>query len=59
MRLKYGRSTGDSAYARKGTTSRVIVASRSKVSFDQMPTPASEIMDGSLFSGIQVIGYCL
>jgi hypothetical protein len=30
---KDGRSTGNSAYARKGTTLRVMVASRPKVSF--------------------------
>jgi hypothetical protein len=30
---KNGRSAGNGAYARKGTTSRVMVASRPKVSF--------------------------
>jgi hypothetical protein len=33
--LKYCRSAGNSAYAQKGTTSRAMVASRSKVSFWQ------------------------
>jgi hypothetical protein len=33
MRLTNGRSTGNGAYTRKGTTLRVMVASRSKVSF--------------------------
>jgi hypothetical protein len=31
--LKNGRSAGNGAYVRKGTMSRAIVASRSKVSF--------------------------
>jgi hypothetical protein len=31
--IRYGRSAGNSAYARKGTTSRVMVSSRPKVSF--------------------------
>jgi hypothetical protein len=30
---KNGRSAGNGVYARKGTTSRVMVASRSKISF--------------------------
>jgi hypothetical protein len=33
MHLKNGRSAGNGAYARKGTTSKVMVASRLKVSF--------------------------
>jgi hypothetical protein len=33
---------------RKGTISRVMVASRPKVSFDQMAAPVPEIMGGSL-----------
>jgi hypothetical protein len=33
MHLKSGRSAGNCAYARKGTTSRVMVANRPKVSF--------------------------
>jgi hypothetical protein len=39
------RSTGNSAYARKETTLRVMVASRPKVCFDQMATTVPEIMD--------------
>jgi hypothetical protein len=31
--FKNGRSTGNGAYAWKGTTSRVVVASRSRISF--------------------------
>jgi hypothetical protein len=34
--FKNGISSGNSAYARKGTSSSVMVASRPKVSFDQM-----------------------
>jgi hypothetical protein len=37
--FKNGRRAGNGAYERKGTTSRVMVANRAKV---------SEIMDGSL-----------
>jgi hypothetical protein len=33
----------------EGTTSRLIVVSRSKVSFDRMAAPGPEIMDGSLY----------
>jgi hypothetical protein len=33
MHLNNGRSTGNSAYARKGNTSRVMVVTRPKVSF--------------------------
>jgi hypothetical protein len=47
MHLKNDRSAGNGAYARKRTTSRVKVASRLKVSFDQMAEPVPEIMDGS------------
>jgi hypothetical protein len=46
IHLKNGRSAGTSAYARKGTISRVTVASRPKVSFDQTAAPVPEIMDG-------------
>jgi hypothetical protein len=45
MHLKNGRSTGNGEYARKGTTSRVMVASRPKVSSDQMAAPVLEVMD--------------
>jgi hypothetical protein len=45
--LKNGRTSGNGAYARKGTISRVMVASRSKVRFDQMAARVPEIMDGS------------
>jgi hypothetical protein len=42
--FKNGRSAGNGAYALKRTTSREMVASRPKVSFDQVVTP-----DGSLY----------
>jgi hypothetical protein len=44
-----GRSNGNSAYAPKGSTSKVMVASRSKVSFHQMAAPVQDIMDGFLY----------
>jgi hypothetical protein len=47
--FKNGRSAGNGTYGRKGTTSRVMVASRPKVSFDQMAAPVLEIMDGSMY----------
>jgi hypothetical protein len=47
MNLKKGRSAENSAYAQKGTTSRVTVDSRPRVSFNQMAAPVPEIMDGS------------
>jgi hypothetical protein len=40
-----GRSAENGVYAWKGTTSRVMVASRPKVSFDQMMAPVPEMMD--------------
>jgi hypothetical protein len=40
--FKNGRSAGDVAYASKGTTSRMIVASKPKV-FDQMAAPDPKI----------------
>jgi hypothetical protein len=46
--FKNGRSAGNDPYARKGTTTGVMVASRPKVIFDQMATPVPEIIDGSL-----------
>jgi hypothetical protein len=46
--FKKGRSTGNSAYVRMATTSRVMVASRHKLVFDQMAAPVAEIVDGSL-----------
>jgi hypothetical protein len=36
MHLKNGRSTGNGGYAQKGTTLKVMVASRQKLVFDQM-----------------------
>jgi hypothetical protein len=45
MHLNNGRSAGNAAYARKGTTSRVVVARGPKVSFDQTAAPVPEIMD--------------
>jgi hypothetical protein len=44
---KNGRNTGNGAYALKGATSRIMMASRPKVSFDHMAAPAPEIMNGS------------
>jgi hypothetical protein len=38
----------EGAYVWKGTTSRVMVAVRHKVGFDQMASPVPEIIDGSL-----------
>jgi hypothetical protein len=46
--FKNGRSAGSGAYTQKGTTSRVMVASRTTVSFNQMAAPVLEIFDGSL-----------
>jgi hypothetical protein len=43
--FKNGRSAGNGEYALKGTTSRVIVASKPKVNFDQIAVPVPEIMD--------------
>jgi hypothetical protein len=50
--LKNGRSSGNSAYAWKGDTSRVVVASRLKVSFDQIAAPVPENMDGCLYKPV-------
>jgi hypothetical protein len=47
--FRNGRRGGNSAYARKGTASKVTVGSRPKVSFDQMAAPVPEIMDGYLY----------
>jgi hypothetical protein len=47
---KTGRSAVKGAYTRKGIISRVMVASRPKVSFDKMAAPVPEIMDMSLSS---------
>jgi hypothetical protein len=47
MHLKNGRSVGNGAYTREGTTSRVIVASRLKVSL-LLAAPIPEIMDSPL-----------
>jgi hypothetical protein len=54
--FKNGRSAGNSAYSRKGTTSRVLVASRPKVRFDKMAAPVPEIMDTT--SSMPVISLC-
>jgi hypothetical protein len=45
--LRNGRSAVNGAY--RLTTSRVIVASRPKVSFHQIAGPVPEIVDGSLY----------
>jgi hypothetical protein len=47
MHLQNGGSAGNDAYVQKGTTSRVMVASRPKVSSGQMAALVPEIMDGS------------
>jgi hypothetical protein len=47
IHLKNGISTWDDAYTQQWTTLRVMVASRPKVSFDQMAAQVPEIMDGS------------
>jgi hypothetical protein len=47
--FKNTRNTGNDAYMQKGTTSRVMVASRHKVSFYQIAALVPEIMDGSLY----------
>jgi hypothetical protein len=39
---------GNGVYARNGITSKVTVANRPKVSFDQMAAPVPEIMNGFL-----------
>jgi hypothetical protein len=44
--FKNGRNAGNDGYARKESTSRVMVASSSKVSFYQMVALIPEIMDG-------------
>jgi hypothetical protein len=46
--FKHGRSAGKDAYTRKGATSRMMMASRIKVSFDHMSAQIPEIMDSSL-----------
>jgi hypothetical protein len=43
-----GRSAGNGAYEQKGTTSRMMVVRRPKVSTDQITAPVPEIMDDSL-----------
>jgi hypothetical protein len=50
MHLKYGRSAGNDVYPWNGTTSRATVASRTKVSFEQMAALIPEIMDGSFYT---------
>jgi hypothetical protein len=49
MHLKNGRSSGNGAYAQKGTALRVMVANSPKFSFYQMAVSVPEIMDGSLY----------
>jgi hypothetical protein len=50
MHSKNGRSSGNGAEARKGTTSRIMVTSRFKVNFDKMAAPVPEIMDYFFFN---------
>jgi hypothetical protein len=47
--LKKGRNVGNGEYTRKGTTSRVMLASRPKASFVQMAAPVQQIMNGTLY----------
>jgi hypothetical protein len=44
MHCKNSRSAGNGVFQLNGTTSRVMVASRAKVVFDQMAEPVPEIM---------------
>jgi hypothetical protein len=46
MHVNNGRSARNDADARKGTVSRMMVASRPSVSFDEIAAPVPEIMDG-------------
>jgi hypothetical protein len=48
--FKNGRRTGNGAYAWKGTTLRVMAASKPKVACDQMEATVSEIMGGLLYN---------
>jgi hypothetical protein len=43
--FKIGRAVENGAYIQKGTTSRVMMASRLEVNSDQMAAPIPEIMD--------------
>jgi hypothetical protein len=52
---KNGKSARYNAYAPKGTTLKVTVATKPKVSFDQMAAPVSEIMDGLCISSFSLI----
>jgi hypothetical protein len=45
--FKNGMSSGNGAYAGKGTTSRVMVAVGPKLVLDQMAAPVQEFTDGS------------
>jgi hypothetical protein len=48
--IKNSRSAGNDAYARKGTTTRVMVAPVvQKLVFDEMTAPVPEIMNDSLY----------
>jgi hypothetical protein len=47
--FKNGRNAGNNAFMWNGTTCRVLVVSRPKVSFYQMATPVPEIMYGSFY----------
>jgi hypothetical protein len=50
INFKNGRSAGNGSYAQRGTTWRVMVASRPKVSFWPDGAPVPEIMDHPLYS---------
>jgi hypothetical protein len=52
MHLKTVRSAGNGACALKGTTSRLMMARRPKVSFDQTAAPVPKIMDCSFYTFI-------
>jgi hypothetical protein len=47
--FKNSRSAGNGAYTRKRTTSRVMVAIRPKLVFDQMEEPVPDIMNDTLY----------
>jgi hypothetical protein len=59
MHLQNGRSAGNGAYVRKGTTSRVMVANRPKVRFWADGSISPKIMDDCLYSPATDLTYRL
>jgi hypothetical protein len=49
--FKSGRNPENGAYSQKGTTLKVMVTSRPKVSFNLMAAPVPESINGSLYDG--------